>query len=279
MKEDSIHSFIRSIQAILFLHTSILSISTIAINLLTFNFYMLDQCFFLPNPAVVGINTSEDFVNTSGELAVINIDSRKIVRRIPLGGQPDSVIVSPDKKYIAIAIENERDEDLEEVDGRPPQLPAGFLVIVDTDPKGSYPFQTDSSPTFWTTRKVELTNLPNILYPEDPEPEYVAINEDNIAVVTLQENNGLVLVDLEKGEVLKSFNAGSASLDQIDTIEDAIINQVDSDTILREPDGVTWIGTEYFATAVSNNLCNICIIILVLFCHYCLQIPSITFLT
>ena len=81
------------------------------------------------NFALVGVNTSADFVDTSGELVVIDIQARTIVRSLDLGGQPDSVAVSPDGQYAAVAIENERDEDLG--DGEPPQLPAGFLVIVD----------------------------------------------------------------------------------------------------------------------------------------------------
>jgi hypothetical protein len=34
--------------------------------------------------------------------------------RCDLGGQPDSVAASPDGRYLAVAIENERDEDLDD---------------------------------------------------------------------------------------------------------------------------------------------------------------------
>ena len=37
-------------------------------------------------------------------------DSREIVTTIDLGGQPDSTKISPDHRFLAIAIENERDE-------------------------------------------------------------------------------------------------------------------------------------------------------------------------
>ena len=161
-----------------------------------------------------------------------------VVHEIDLMGQPDSVDVSKDEQYIVVAIENERDEDLEE--GRLPQMPAGFVVIVDTP--------TGSAPSDWTTRKVELTGL-DILYPEDPEPEYVSINEDNVAAVTLQENNGIVLLDLPSGNITSSFNAGSVVVDVIDTVEDLVISLTSSATLLREPDGVTWIGNDYYATA------------------------------
>ena len=43
------------------------------------------------NFAVVAVNTSEDYINTSGELKILNIAEAAIVRSIVLGGQPDSV--------------------------------------------------------------------------------------------------------------------------------------------------------------------------------------------
>ena len=194
--------------------------------------------------AVVGVNTSPDFINTSGKVAVIDIASKTIIHEIDVMGQPDAIDVSTDEQYIAVAIENERDEDLGE--GILPQMPAGFLVIIDTP--------TGTMPTEWTTRKVEMTGLDGILYPEDPEPEYVAINSDNVAVVTLQENNGIVLVDLPTGNIVGSYSAGEVLVDQIDTMEEMVINQVDALTLLREPDGVTWIGTEYYALANEGNM-------------------------
>lgn len=108
--------------------------------------------------ALVAVNTAQDFVNVSGSVQVVQISTQTIVRTIIIGGQPDSVAVSPDQKYVAIAIENERDEDLG--DGSPPQLPGGYLVVMDT---------SSSSPFSWTSSDVALTGLPGILSPTDPE--------------------------------------------------------------------------------------------------------------
>lgn len=194
--------------------------------------------------ALVGVNTSEDYVNVGGELAVVDIATQAIVATLDLGGQPDSVAVSPDGRYAAIAIENERDEDLG--DGAPPQLPAGFLAIVDLD----------GEPDSWSVSTVELTGIAD-LYPGDPEPEYVDINADNVAVLTLQENNHIVLIDLASGTVTADFNAGSVDLTGIDATEEepALINQTESlSAIPREPDGVTWIGTGAFVTADEGDL-------------------------
>jgi hypothetical protein len=160
--------------------------------------------------ALAAVDTSEDFVNTSGLLQVINIRTRKIVRTIELGGQPDSIAVSPDGRYAAIAIENERDEDLG--DGRPPQPPPGFVVIVDLW----------GPPKFWRTRTVDLVGIPD-LFPEDPEPEFIDINGKNIAAVTLQENNHNVLIDLRKGKVIRDWPLGGVNLKHIDIEENDLI--------------------------------------------------------
>ncbi len=195
--------------------------------------------------ALVGINTSEDFINVSGQLDVINIESREVVHSIDLGGQPDSVAVSPDGTYAAVVIENERDEDLG--DGDLPQLPAGALVVIEI---------ADANPENWTASTVSMTGLADKA-PEDPEPEYVDINDDNIAVITFQENNHIAIVDLSNGSVINDFSAGSVDLKKIDATEEdpAIISLTESqDDVVREPDGVAWIGTEYFATADEGDL-------------------------
>ena len=70
--------------------------------------------------ALAGVNNSTDFVNTSGQLVAIDMATQTIVKSWELGGQPDAVAVSPNGKYVAVAIENERDEDLG--DGSPPQV-------------------------------------------------------------------------------------------------------------------------------------------------------------
>jgi len=194
--------------------------------------------------AAVGVNTSADYVNTSGTLDIIQISTMEIVASISLGGQPDSVAFSPDGDYIVVAIENERDEDLGE--GVPPQMPAGYVVIVDS---------SKSNPTKWTSTIVEMTGLSGVGIPEDPEPEYVDVNADNIAVVTLQENNAIVLIDCVSKTVIDSFTAGTVDLTNIDTEEEGVIDQSSSLTAVpREPDGVAWINKKYFATADEGDM-------------------------
>ncbi len=204
------------------------------------------------NFALVAVNTSVDFINPSGNLKVFDIATRSLVRTIDLGGQPDAVAVSPDGNYAAIAIENERDEDFTPPGGEEgdlPQLPAGFLVIVNlsADP---------TNPSSWTTNTVDLTGLSGVTSPEDPEPEYVDINTLNQVAVSLQENNALVLVDAPSATIIGSFSAGAVDLTEIDATEEdpALISLTESlSAVPREPDGLSWINDQVFVTADEGD--------------------------
>jgi hypothetical protein len=194
--------------------------------------------------ALVAVDTSPSFVAPSGELRVIDVAARTLVTTIDLGGQPDAVAVSPDRRYAAIVVENQRDEELG--DGAREQSPAGYLVVL----------SLTGAPAAWTRTDVNL-DFPGMLYPNDAEPEYVAINRRNQAVVTLQENNHLAIVDLATATVENDFSAGAVDLEGIDTLDERPnrIGQVDSRPgVLREPDGVTWLTDELFATANEGDL-------------------------
>ena len=127
---------------------------------------------FRGSTAYVGENLSEDFINVAGNLLAIDVESREVLATCDLGGQPDSVAVSPDGSFVAVAIENERDEDLGE--GRVGQMPAGFVTITQTTANG-----LDCASTI----AVDITGLADVA-PEDPEPEYVSINGEGEIVVT-----------------------------------------------------------------------------------------------
>ncbi|MCV6825113.1 MULTISPECIES: esterase-like activity of phytase family protein [Halocynthiibacter] len=192
--------------------------------------------------ALVGVNTSESYVKPSGELRAISIKTGETLASCDLGGQPDSVAKSPDNSFISIAIENERDEDLN--DGILPQNDAGFLAMLDV---------TEGIPSCDSLKTVSMTGLAEIA-PSDPEPEYVSINALGETVVTLQENNHLVVVDRD-GEVISHFSAGSVDLENIDATDErgALIFTESQKGRLREPDAVAWIDETHFATANEGD--------------------------
>jgi hypothetical protein len=90
--------------------------------------------------------------------------------------------------------------------------PRGHLAIFDLDGDGA-PTNCDAA------RLVDVTGLEAIA-PEDPEPEFVDVNDAGIAVVTLQENNHVVLIDVATAEVTAHFPAGAVDLTNIDIEED-----------------------------------------------------------
>ncbi|MBJ7471558.1 MAG: esterase-like activity of phytase family protein [Solirubrobacteraceae bacterium] len=200
--------------------------------------------------SLVGVNTSASFVEPKGELLVVNPTTRQIAARITLAGQPDSIAVSPDGRYAAIVIENERDEDV--LGGLIPQAPAGVLQILDL--KGPV-WKWDRQ-----LRTVDLTGIAQTA-PSDPEPEFVDINRRNEAVVSLQENNHLAIVDLKKAKVTRHFSAGSVDLKNVDATEEEVgpqgsgLIELDDDLPARrrEPDAVHWVDDDTFATANEGD--------------------------
>lgn len=194
------------------------------------------------NYALAGVNTSESFTEPSGFLVEIDVTTQQEVGRCDLPGQPDSVGIAPDGSFLAVAIENERDEDLG--DGRVGQLPAGSVFMVDLTTEGLIACDT--------ARVADVTGLADIA-PEDPEPEFVSINAENEVVVTMQENNHIVVLS-SAGEVLSHFSAGEVTLEGIDTIEEGALVFDQTITVPREPDSITWIDNTHFATANEGDM-------------------------
>lgn len=187
--------------------------------------------------AYVGVNTSESYTNPSGKLAVVDIASQAVEAEYDLGGQPDSVARNAAGTLIAIAVENERDEDFG--DGGLPQLPAGFVVIFDVAAK--------------TLKTVELTGIAAI-GAEDPEPEFVDFNENDEIAVTLQENNWVAIIDGKTGAVTGGFDAGTVSLEDVDTKKDGALRFTGTqDDLPREPDSVKWLDAERLVTANEGD--------------------------
>ncbi|WP_294926526.1 esterase-like activity of phytase family protein [uncultured Paracoccus sp.] len=190
--------------------------------------------------AFVGVNTSESHTDPSGRLAVVDLESRSEIASCDLGGQPDSVAVAPDGSFLAVAIENERDEELG--DGGLPQMPAGFVVRLPI---------ADGNVDCDALERIDVTGLAAV-GTDDPEPEFVDINEAGEIVVTLQENNHIVVIGPDG--VISHFEAGSVTLEGVDTKSDGRLSFTDTTgPIPREPDGVKWIDADHFATANEGD--------------------------
>ena len=191
--------------------------------------------------AFAAVNTSADYVNTGGKLVTIDLASRAITAECDLGGQPDSVAAAKDGSFLAIAIENERDEDVN--DGEIPQMPAGHVVKLPV---------SDGVVDCAGLQKIEMTGLAEVAG-DDPEPEFVDVNDAGEIVVTLQENNHIVVIGAD-GAVAGHFSAGAVDLDGIDTRRDGRLDfTAGKEGVLREPDGVKWLDSAHFAVANEGD--------------------------
>ncbi len=192
--------------------------------------------------AFVAVNSSESFTEPSGHLLAMDVATGEERARCDLGGQPDSVAIAPDGSFLAVAIENERDEDAG--DGALPQAPGGYVAIIGL---------ADGALDCASLVRADVSDLAAVA-PEDPEPEFVDINEAGEIAVTLQENNHIVVLGRD-GAVLSHFRAGTVDLEGVDTREDGALTFTDPlPAVPREPDALKWIDGDHFAVANEGDL-------------------------
>ncbi|MFC3220358.1 esterase-like activity of phytase family protein [Tianweitania populi] len=192
--------------------------------------------------AYVAVDQTEDFTKPAGKLVAVDIATKTASKECELPGQPDSVAASAKGEFLAIAMENQRNEETN--DGALPQLPAGSLVTV----------KLGDALDCAAINDISLTGLDGIVVPEDPEPEFVDINDKGEIALTLQENNAVLIIDGNTGKLLSHFDAGTVSLDQIDTKKDGVIDLSGSmKDVPREPDGIAWIGNDRLLTANEGD--------------------------
>jgi DNA-binding beta-propeller fold protein YncE len=192
--------------------------------------------------ALVAVNTRESFVKPSGLLAQVDLASKKIDTTCDLGGQPDSIALNKDKTIAAIAIENERDEEVN--DGDLPQMPAGDLVLLSLK---------DGVVDCGSIKHVTLTGLADVAG-EDPEPEFVSFNSLDEVALTLQENNYVVILDGKTGTVKSHFSAGTVNLQGVDTKKDGALKFTgEMKDVAREPDAVKWLDDNRLVVANEGD--------------------------
>lgn len=192
----------------------------------------------------VGVNTSESYTAPSGHLAHYVVATGELAGDCDLGGQPDSTAVAPDGSFVAVAVENERDEDAG--DGRVGQMPAGHVSII--------PLTADGMMLCDKQVRADVTGLAMVA-PQDPEPEFVDINANGEIVVTLQENNHIVVLNAA-GEVLSHFSAGMVDLIRVDLTDErgALIFDEEQPARPREPDGIQWIDNDHVLMANEGDM-------------------------
>jgi len=151
-----------------------------------------------------------------GLLAVISLldpAEPELTSVIGIGHHPDSIaLTTRDDEFVAIiAIENEAVWVQDEVVVKKPSADSidisepGLVQIVQLDPRTPYSWSVTGLP-------ISPTMLRNAGFRQenDPQPEFVALSPvRQMAAVSLQENNGIVLIDLAMPEISFAFSLGS----------------------------------------------------------------------
>jgi len=141
------------------------------------------------------------------------------LNRLEAGALPDMLTFTPDGKWILAANEGEPSADYS-------TDPEGSISAIPFLPNGHYPFWVALlHATKIKQQQVKQLNFrqfnhqpidpairifgPNATVAQDLEPEYIAVSPDSkTAMVTLQENNALAVIDLKKMKVTKLVPLG-----------------------------------------------------------------------
>ncbi|GAA4272719.1 choice-of-anchor I family protein [Aquimarina gracilis] len=154
------------------------------------------------NKGVVAValeNSSNKQAN--GTIALYDTDSQALLSTYEAGALPDMITFSPNGRYIVVANEGEPN-DLYTVD------PEGSVTIIEaeTGQVSNLGFTSFEGRVIGNGFRVFG---PNATFAQDVEPEYVAVSSDSkFAYITLQENNGIAIVNLASKTIVDVVGLG-----------------------------------------------------------------------
>ncbi|MGB3760014.1 MAG: esterase-like activity of phytase family protein [Rivularia sp. (in: cyanobacteria)] len=169
---------------------------------------------------IVAVAVEADTKQDNGVVAFYNADG-VFQNSVTVGALPDMLTFTADGNKVIVANEGEPNDDYT-VD------PESSISIVDISNGVANATVTTADFTGFNDRKQELINKgvrifgPDATVAQDLEPEYIAISGDGkTAVITLQENNAIAVVDIETATVqdilplgYKDHSKGQPTLNQ-----------------------------------------------------------------
>jgi uncharacterized protein len=195
-----------------------------------------------------------------GVVAAHRLSDGLLLDSAAVGIQPDSIAIAPNGQYAVIA--NEAEGVAVGNNGWP-----GSLSIVDLrGVNGIIPTELQVTnlalPSlaglagFSTGRTDDIARLAIDNTPNTIEPESVAFSDDSrFAYVTLQENNGVVRLDMLSGQL--TFYGIGQTTHLADLTVDGVYSPVETLTAFREPDGIVLDQTgRIFVTANEGDTRN-----------------------
>ncbi len=199
---------------------------------------------------LVAAAISPEDVTEPGRVAFFRASGER-VRVVEVGPLPDMVVFTPDGKRLVVANEGEPNA-AGTVD------PEGSVSIVELD--GSFAVRTVALGGGRPVEDVSWFTMPGRLPASMIEPEYIAVSPDSrTAHVVCQENNAVLVIDLNRGEVIDRHWLGYVEWSEppggVDLDQDAPrIEPVHTGCIgLRQPDAIVCFPTSNGVRYVTAN--------------------------
>ncbi|MEL6266482.1 MAG: CHRD domain-containing protein, partial [Pseudomonadota bacterium] len=185
-------------------------------------------------------------------------ETLELLATIETGNLPDSVSISPDGSVAVIANEGEFNSESDlTVDA-----PGGVTIIDLSDTANITASTVDFSGATDLIEAADLRLHPDADPANDVEPEFVAFSGDSAtAYITLQENNGIAVLDLESQTFTDILSMGTLDHSQpgngFDATDDDVIDIEPRNTLgLRQADAIVTAdidGTTYLLTANEGD--------------------------
>jgi len=206
----------------------------------------------IENVFAVAVINNDSFAN--GKIQIHDASTGDITNTFEAGAHPDGMVFSPNGKYLVIANEGEAYR----YNGKDYESPEGSVTLID--------FSNATQATVTQIKLTDFTQVEGMMHkkharkferfvtggnnneeikisikdntPANTEPEFVAFSPDSSkAYISLQENNGILIIDTTKAKIAGVFGLGiTEHLADINDNEKVKFN--DKITALREPDGI-----------------------------------------
>ena len=190
-----------------------------------------------------------------GKAVIFNAADGTFIRAVEICAHPDMVAATPDATTAVLACEGEPNDDFS-------RDPEGGVAIVDIA-RGSARIAGFAGFDLNVLKNGLRIGKPDATLAQDMEPEYVAISADSkTAYVTLQENNGLAIVDIQTATITAIVGLGYKDHSQPGSGFDA--SNKDGEIAIRNwpalglymPDSIARMtvgGVDYYITANEGD--------------------------
>jgi hypothetical protein len=144
----------------------------------------------------------------NGTVRLYDAGTMTLLTVLPVGATPDMVTFTPDGRRLLVANEGERIGS-----GASQRDPEGSVTIINVQGPSPFVEATVRFPdTVLATEVLRAAGVrisPGKLASVDLEPEYIAVGGDSrTAYVSLQENNAVAVLDIERAEFTRVFSLG-----------------------------------------------------------------------